>query len=70
MKWTATEIEGTTVVNVYKPSNTKLQDNSIPAFASPCVYDEDFNSHSTTWGYQPTNPDGETLKSWASAAAL
>ena len=70
VKWTATEIEGTTVVNVYKPPNTKLQVNSIPAFASPCIYAGDFNSHSTTWGFQSTNPDGETLESWTSAAGL
>ena len=48
VEWAATKIEGTTVVNVYKPPNTTLQRNSIPVFASPCVYAGDFNCHSTT----------------------
>ena len=60
----------TTVVNVFKPPDTKLQGNFIPAFSSPCIYVGDFNSHSTTWVYQSTNSDGETLESWTSAAGL
>ena len=67
VEWTVKEIEGTTVVNVYKPPNTKLQDNFIPAFASACRYARDFNSHCTTWSYQSTNPDGETFEIWALA---
>ena len=66
----ATKIEGTTVVNVYKLPNTELKDNSIPAFASPCIYAGYFNSQSTSWGYQSTSPAGETLESWASATDL
>ena len=70
VEWMATEIEGITVVNMYKPPNIKLQSNSILDFASPCIYAGDFNSHSTTWSYQSINPDGKTLESLASAAGL
>ena len=72
IEWTATEIEGTVVINVYKPPNTPLQDNSIPVFACPCMYAGDFNSHSTIWGYRNTNAGGipVALENWASAASV
>ena len=72
------KIEGTTVVNVYKPPNTTLQDNSIPAFPLLVYMQQtcrlpliaNMHSHSNTWGYQSTDPDGKTNESWASAAVL
>jgi len=48
--WTTTEIEGNTAVNVYKPPDTKLQCNSIPALPA-CICSGDFNSHSIIWEY-------------------
>ena len=70
VEWATTDIEGTAVANVYKPPNTMLHGNSIPAFAPPCMYAGDFNSHSTTWGYQSTNPDCIALETWASVTVV
>ena len=70
IKWTATEMEGTVVISVYKPPNTPLQDNSIPIFAPPFMHGGDFNSHSTILGYCNTNANGIALENWASAASV
>ena len=46
-EWTIVKIEGVNVMNVYKPPNTRLQENySIPCLEAPAVYVGDFNSHS------------------------
>ena len=60
------KIEGVNVMNVYKPPNTRLQENSIPYLEAPAVYVGDFNSHSVEWGYNATNRNGLALENWAS----
>ena len=62
LEWAATEVEGVTIVNVYKPPPFRLQPDSIPVLTSPCIYAGDFNCRSTTWGYSSSNPDGDTLE--------
>ena len=70
LEWAATQIEGVTVINVYKPPTTRLLEDSIPFFDQPCMYAGDFNCQSTTWGYRLTTPDGSALEDWASASGV
>ena len=68
VEWTATKVQETTVVNVYKPPPSKLQPGSLLDAPAPAVYAGDFNCWSTDWGYKTTNPDGAYLADWASTA--
>ena len=54
-------------MNVYKPPNTRIQENFIPCPEAPAMYVGDFNSHSVEWSYNATNRDGLALENWASA---
>lgn len=65
IEWAALRIQGTTLVNVYKPPPCRLSTTSLPAFHSPCVYAGDFNCRHMEWGYSSNNPDGENLAEWA-----
>ena len=56
LNWTAVEVEGTTVINVYKPPVSALNKSDIPIFPLPCIYAGDFNCHSTAWGVQRNQP--------------
>ena len=69
-EWTAVEVKGVNVINVYKPPPAWLLKNSIPTFSSPCIYAGDFNCHSIIWGYSATNHDGTALEEWASASLV
>ncbi|XP_049873462.1 uncharacterized protein LOC126372007 [Pectinophora gossypiella] len=61
-----------TVTSVYKPPNTPFQ------FVPPTNFNNDktkivmgdFNSHSTNWGYNATNADGEAVEEWAETQDL
>ena len=68
LNWTAVEVEGTTVINVYKPPVSALNKTDIPIFSLPCIYAGDFNCHSTAWRYQATSSIGSALEDWASIA--
>ena len=70
LEWAATEIEGITIINGYKPHLFRLKPDSLPAFNGPCIYSGDFNCRSATWGYSSTNPDGDALEDWASASGM
>jgi len=70
LEWTATEVEGVTIINVYKPPSVKMDKFSLPCFSRPCMYAGDFNFRSTTWGYRSTDACGEALEDWASASGL
>ena len=70
VEWAATQIEGVSITNVYKPPTARLLVDTIPAFDAPCIYAGDFNCRSTTWGYTSTNPDGDALEDWASASGV
>ena len=47
LNWTAVEVKGTAVINVYKPPVSALNKSDIPAFRPPYIYAGDFNCHST-----------------------
>ena len=67
LEWTAIEVVGVNVINIYQTPPSKLCKND--SFAPPSIYAGDFkNCHSTAWVYQATSPDGATLEDWASAA--
>ena len=68
LNWTAVEVEGTTVINVYKPPVSALNKSDIPIFPAPCICAGDFNCHSTAWGYKETSLNGSALEDWASIA--
>ena len=68
VKWTATNVQEMTIMNVYKPPPNKLQPGSLPDATAPAVYDSNFNYLNTDWGYKTTNPDGVYLADWASTA--
>ncbi|XP_030847026.1 uncharacterized protein LOC115926449 [Strongylocentrotus purpuratus] len=60
------------VTSVYKPPGSTF------AFTEPQSFDYDlvnviigdFNSHSTSWGYEETNEDGDLAEAWAEAHHL
>jgi len=70
LEWTATEVEGVTIINVYKPPSVKMDTTGLPYFSRPCMYVGDFNCHSTTCGHRSTNASGEAFEDWAFASGL
>lgn len=68
VEWIATKVQDTTVVNVYKPPPSRLEQGRLPDFPAPAVYAGDFNSWHTDWGYKHSNQDGEFLAEWFSSA--
>jgi len=50
LEWTATDVEGVTIINVYKRPSVKMDTTGLPYFSRPCrfMYAGDFNCHSTT----------------------
>jgi len=70
LEWTATEVEGVTIINAYKPPSVKMDTTGLPYLSRPCMYAGDFNGHSTKWGYRSTNASGEALEDWAFASSL
>ena len=68
LNWTAVEVEGSTVINLYQPPVSALNKSEIPIFPPPCIYARDFNCHSIAWGYQATSPNGSALGHWLSIA--
>lgn len=61
----AININGTTIINIYKPPSSVWPDNVLPVFEDPCVYSGDLNCHHTQWGYRFNDNDGELLLDWA-----
>ena len=68
IEWLVTEVQETTIVNVYKPPPSELYPTSLPSVPAPAIYAGDFNCQHTDWGYKQTTKDGETLSDWASSA--
>ena len=53
------------ITSIYKPPATTFNPQCIPIEKEkPQVIIGDFNSHSTTWGYNETNHDGESVEEW------
>ena len=53
------------IVNVYKPSPTRLQMSDIPMFFQPCLYAGAFNCPHTDWGYNFNSVYNDFLASLA-----
>ena len=68
IEWIATMVQETTVVNVYKPPPSRLEQGSLPDSPAPAVYAGDFNCWHTDWGYKSSTQDGEFLAEWFSSA--
>lgn len=68
VEWITKKVQGTTIVNIYKPPPSRLAPSSLPDVPAPALYAGDFNSHHTDWGYSSSNADGDLLVDWASTA--
>lgn len=66
------ELQSCTVTSVYKPPNTNFSFNEPANFQTQRIkfLVGDFNCHSTTWGYNETDANGEELESWAERSGL
>ena len=64
--WLCANADDYKIVNVYKPSPTRLQSLDLPVFPHPCLYAGDFNCRHVDWGYDDNSPDGECLIGWIS----
>jgi hypothetical protein len=60
----AVEVDGTIVVNVYKPPNDNWSNVLLKLFPHPVIYVGDFNSHNQLWGYEHKDADGNRLLEW------
>ena len=67
IEWLVTEVQETTIVNMYKPPPSELYPTSLPSVPAPAIYAGNFNCQHTDWGYKQTTKDGETLSDWASS---
>ena len=61
MEWLYVDVDGYKIVNVYKPTPTRLRSLDLPVFPHPCLYAGDFNCRHVDWGYDNNSPDGECL---------
>lgn len=66
----AIDINGTTVLNVYKPPAISWPREPLPIFPHPCIYNGDFNSHHEAWGYGSYDTNGNSLVEWMSLNEL
>lgn len=63
---TTVKVNDLTLVNVYKPPNIPWPSTVMKTNQHPAVYCGDFNSHSTEWGYQMNDHQGEQIMDWSS----
>ena len=49
-EWLVTEVQETTIVNVYKPPPSELYPTSLPSVPAPAIYAGDFNCQHTQTG--------------------
>ena len=57
-------MNGLTITSIYKPPNEPFSIACVPTSNNEVLIG-DFNSHSTNWGYDQTNSDGEAVEQWA-----
>uniref|UniRef100_W5NGX8 Endonuclease/exonuclease/phosphatase domain-containing protein n=1 Tax=Lepisosteus oculatus TaxID=7918 RepID=W5NGX8_LEPOC len=62
-QWIAIEIEGFTIVNIYKPPSTQF--SSLPSYTHPVIYAGDFNCQHQL-GLSKEHTRREALANWAS----
>ena len=70
IEWLRMDFDGYEIVNVYKPSPTRLRTLDLPVFHHPCLYAGDFNCGHADWVYDDNSPDAECLAGWASINCL
>ena len=58
---------GVVVPSMYKPPNDPFELPALGHRNLPHIVIEDFNSHSTTWGYTSTDNEGEAVEQWAAS---
>ena len=67
IEWTRTKLQDTNIVNIYKPTPSKLVHISLPNIRSPALYAGDFNCQHIDWAYKNSNADSDFLVEWASS---
>jgi hypothetical protein len=60
----AVKVDGTIVVNVYKPTSASWSNVPLKLFLNPAIYVCDFNSYNQLWGYEHNDTDGNRLLEW------
>jgi hypothetical protein len=60
----AVKVDGTIVVNVYKPPSASWSNDPLKLFPHSAAYVGDFNSHNQLWGYEHNDVDGNRLLEW------
>ena len=63
-------VDGFKIVNVYKPSPTRLQASDPPVFSHPYLCAGKFNCPHADWGYGVNIADGECLAGSANINSL
>ena len=70
-EWLCVDVDGYTIVNVYKPPPTRLQASDLLVFLHPVFYAGDFNCPHVNSGYRTSSADGDVLLvTWASLNGL
>jgi len=69
-EWLCVDVAGHNVINVYKPTRSRLTPKAIPTLPHLSLYVGDFNCQHVEWGYSKTSSGGESLGSWATANNL
>ena len=70
IEWLCVDVDGYKIVNVYKPSPTRLRSLDLPVFPHFCLYAGDFNCRHVDWDYNEDSRDGVCLAGWASVNNL
>ena len=69
-EWLCVDVAGHNVINVYKPTRSRLTPKAIPTLPHLSLYVGDFNCQHVEWGYSKTSSGGESLGFWATANNL
>lgn len=59
-----TRVNEVNITNIYKPPNESWSSPPIKVLKHPAIYVGDFNSHSTAWGYNDNDNNGDVLSEW------
>ena len=63
-------MSGVVVHSAYKPPNDQFALQALGHRDLPYIVIGDFNTHRTSWGYETTYNNGETLEQWADSCDL
>ena len=70
IEWLCVDVDGYEIINVYKPSPTRLQSLDLSVVSHACLYAGDFNCHYADCSYHNNSQNGECLAGWASINCL